>query len=294
MPVVSPPQGTGSVTSTSIRDATITASDVSSEFTVPGTVNTVTAKLLVNPDDSTDQNGVVVKCPSVNWGDPDVDDYGSGQAFMVLKEGTGGTEPDDFVMFRVDRRGAMGVAAGAHFATGLRARAEDAANINYSIHIDPTSDVTGIIVDAASDTPTAAWQQWRLNDGTKVAEIDSSGALFANRNLVIANGSATGLTAASYRRDPTAGSDLQLMVAGQANHVLTGTAQGDAIIRAVSTGGAGTGKLYIVAASSQQRITINSTGMGFFGATPAARPTGVAVTAAGIHAALVTLGLITA
>jgi hypothetical protein len=34
--------------------------------------------------------------------------------------------------------------------------------------------------------------------------------------------------------------------------------------------------------------------LGFFGTAPAARPTGVAVSAAGIHAALVTLGLITA
>lgn len=34
--------------------------------------------------------------------------------------------------------------------------------------------------------------------------------------------------------------------------------------------------------------------LGFFGATPAAKPTGVAVSAAGIHAALVTLGLIAA
>jgi hypothetical protein len=33
---------------------------------------------------------------------------------------------------------------------------------------------------------------------------------------------------------------------------------------------------------------------GFFGATPVVQPTGIAVTAAGIHAALVTLGLITA
>jgi hypothetical protein len=38
----------------------------------------------------------------------------------------------------------------------------------------------------------------------------------------------------------------------------------------------------------------NSTSLGFFGHTPVARPTGVAVTAAGIHAALVSLGLITA
>ena len=35
-------------------------------------------------------------------------------------------------------------------------------------------------------------------------------------------------------------------------------------------------------------------GLGFFGATPVAQPTGVAVSAAGIHAALVSLGLITA
>ena len=37
-----------------------------------------------------------------------------------------------------------------------------------------------------------------------------------------------------------------------------------------------------------------TTGLGFFNATPVAQPTGVAVSAAGIHAALVSLGLITA
>jgi hypothetical protein len=34
--------------------------------------------------------------------------------------------------------------------------------------------------------------------------------------------------------------------------------------------------------------------LAFFGGTPAAKPTGVAVSAAGIHAALVSLGLISA
>lgn len=34
--------------------------------------------------------------------------------------------------------------------------------------------------------------------------------------------------------------------------------------------------------------------LGFFGITPIVQPTGVAVTAGGIHAALVSLGLITA
>ena len=41
-------------------------------------------------------------------------------------------------------------------------------------------------------------------------------------------------------------------------------------------------------------LDLNATGIGFFGTTPAAQQTGVAVTAAGIHAALVTLRLITA
>lgn len=41
-------------------------------------------------------------------------------------------------------------------------------------------------------------------------------------------------------------------------------------------------------------ISINSDSIGFFGQSPISRPTGVPVTAAGIHAALVALGLITA
>lgn len=49
----------------------------------------------------------------------------------------------------------------------------------------------------------------------------------------------------------------------------------------------GTGAGTIIAQNSSQK-------MGFWGATPVVRPTGVAVTAAGIHAALVTIGLIAA
>ncbi|KKN67784.1 hypothetical protein LCGC14_0458170 [marine sediment metagenome] len=47
-------------------------------------------------------------------------------------------------------------------------------------------------------------------------------------------------------------------------------------------------------AASTTLIEGNGTGLGFFATTPAAQPTSVAVDAAGIHAALVTLGLITA
>lgn len=46
--------------------------------------------------------------------------------------------------------------------------------------------------------------------------------------------------------------------------------------------------------STTQEIRFNVGKMGFFGQAPASKPTGVAVTAAAIHAALVTLGLIAA
>lgn len=45
---------------------------------------------------------------------------------------------------------------------------------------------------------------------------------------------------------------------------------------------------------SNIRMSSNGTGISWWGATPIARPTGVAVTAAAIHAALVSYGLITA
>ena len=49
-----------------------------------------------------------------------------------------------------------------------------------------------------------------------------------------------------------------------------------------------------IGTSTGSKIGQSSSKLGFFGATPAAKPTGVAVSAAAVHAALVTLGLIAA
>lgn len=56
----------------------------------------------------------------------------------------------------------------------------------------------------------------------------------------------------------------------------------------------GSGSLLLQGGSAATKIGVNTTGLGFFGTTPIAKPTGVAVDAAGIHAALVSLGLIAA
>lgn len=72
------------------------------------------------------------------------------------------------------------------------------------------------------------------------------------------------------------------------------TAQGTSSNVDVVLVGKGTGGVRLQDGAATTVIRVNTTGLGFFGATPAAKPTGVAVTAAGIHAALVTLGLIAA
>ncbi|KKN63155.1 hypothetical protein LCGC14_0504250 [marine sediment metagenome] len=56
----------------------------------------------------------------------------------------------------------------------------------------------------------------------------------------------------------------------------------------------GTGELRLQPGNVDAIRLSNTPGIGFFGITPVARPIGVAVTDVAIHAALVTLGLITA
>jgi hypothetical protein len=70
------------------------------------------------------------------------------------------------------------------------------------------------------------------------------------------------------------------------------SSDGTAGIPSLSVSGASPGNDAFEVSSG--KITLSGSTIGFFGTVPAARPTGVAVSAAGIHAALVTLGLITA
>lgn len=158
-------------------DLSVLGGITSAGETVPrsGTINNQTSDVMVNQIPGV-RNGVVVKVDG-----PPTGVYGQDQAFMVLKEGTGVVEPDDLVVFRVDHRGAMGFAGGAHVATGLRARPGD--TYQYSIHINPSVDVPGLLVDSANDAPSSAWQQWRLHNGTVIAEVAADQWFKANRGL---------------------------------------------------------------------------------------------------------------
>lgn len=151
---------------------------------VPNRANGTRAAELVVPV-ANDDNAVVVKSPNAEWGNPATIPYGKGQAFMLLKEDTtGAVEPDDLVLFRIDRRGAIGSAGGLHVATGLRKRAGDV--FTESIWIDPSDDTVGLVIDAANNAPAQSFLIARLNNGTLKASITKDGAFVSEAGDVVA------------------------------------------------------------------------------------------------------------
>ena len=68
----------------------------------------------------------------------------------------------------------------------------------------------------------------------------------------------------------------------------------NAAVTAVYGLSVGDGYNFIIGTTTGSKIGQASSKIGFFNATPVAKPTGVAVDAASIHAALVSLGLISA
>lgn len=86
----------------------------------------------------------------------------------------------------------------------------------------------------------------------------------------------------TFRLTASAGNDLLIWDGPN----LTGGSADDVIFYKYGTGAV------TFMGPSGTTLSLKGGNVGFFGATPAAKPTGVAVTAVGIHAALVRLGLI--
>ncbi len=134
----------------------------------------------------------------------------------------------------------------------------------------------------------------RMGGGSDVALTLNSAGLAADEELLniiegVSNhqGTAANSLIIGNRTDD---SDIIMLISDGGNSLEFLRADGD-----VATVDLGFGMLITkFMAASTVLIEGNGTGLGFFATTPAAQPTGVAVSAAGIHAALVTLGLITA
>lgn len=118
----------------------------------------------------------------------------------------------------------------------------------------------------------------------------------ADATLTVGSGGDTAALAVLRVTESTGHSELYLGPYADGGFIDLLAISGSSVSATVQAAASQTGPLLDLIADGGSHV-LRATGnnkLGFFNAAAAARPTGVAVTAAGVHAALVTLGLITA
>jgi hypothetical protein len=170
---------------------------------------------------------------------------------------------------------------------------EMAAPLSVTGAVGSSSTVTGtgFIGVTNCDVKAAAGSAIRLYENTDllVTITDSAGSSsfdVGSRNLLT-------LVGAGNYHQTMAGSEYKDCPTTYRRSFDT-TLRYTEVVAAASTLDVAAGGSYALTYNGTVRYKIDATGMGFFNATPVAKPTGVAVTAAAIHAALVSLGLIAA
>lgn len=128
-----------------------------------------------------------------------------------------------------------------------------------------------------------------------MAQVSGSGlnsSLFVGDGVMRFRGT-TSLNILELAHQASAANYLQIInrAAGSAPRI---TAIGGDTNADVEVMGRGSSGVRLLDGAGVAQIRVNTTGIGFFNTAPVARPTGVAVSAAAIHASLVSLGLITA
>ena len=136
----------------------------------------------------------------------------------------------------------------------------NSSTIAHRIQAGSAAAVASVVKGAASQS--ANLQEWQDSAGAVLASVSSSGNLSGPFNWNIAGGDGS-MVLSTGNADSV---DSLTLKVGSTNYLTLGVS----------------------------KIAFANRSTGFFGATPVAQPSGVAVTAAGIHAALVSLGLITA
>ena len=196
-----------------------------------------------------------------------------------------GANNDALTMSRIDPTFLPGVFTGLTtrglwinaFSTAAFASAGDTIGIDVGVVTGGGTNAYGIKVG----TPTGASNNYGVySSGIVTVASASATALTVGRlgtttpALQVDASAATSITGVKITAG-AAGGGVAIAAIGETNVIL-------------SLNGAGTG------AASGVRLGAAGGRVGFYGTTPIALQTGVAVTAAGIHAALVALGLITA
>jgi hypothetical protein len=233
----------------------------------------------------------------------------SGAHWLVTEEDNGGgaaaehlaaaTYPVDVGLGIVGSSGPAGVRAG--FTTGIQIGGAGsgwniaASRIGTGINI-ADFETFGIHVSgrkAAATGPAIA-----IASGAGAAVIGDTSLASASALLEVVTAStvdplvrfrAPGAAVSHSTRWSNGTGSWSAFMSGAADGFITGVAAGDGGISVLTTG-----KKFVMGGTTNVIAFTRANELGFFNATPITKPTGVAVTAAGIHAALVSLGLIAA
>lgn len=159
--------------------------------TAPVAVDGITAAVLLDLPDAAVDGFVVKSSPGADAG------YGQGQAFMVLEAGPTGSATDSSpagaVMFRVDRKGNLGITGGAHFAAGIR---YDDVALTQAVWIDPGDNMHGLIIHNPTVGEAAVWDKDFLrvvdtrNDDAVVFRVAPTGQVEATTSILAKAGGA--------------------------------------------------------------------------------------------------------
>lgn len=182
----------------------------------------------------------------------------------------------------------IGLGGAMHIAPGLRGRSGQSLP-QAGIHVEKRSDCSGIVITSPGTadwgpTPTSPYIQMvdARASSAVVFSVDSQGRtvhkLGSSTDLPITfvGETDTGIYAAADTLGFVAGAAIVFAISPTAMVIQDGKNINISSTTGTKIGQATTSKI------------------GFWNATPVAKPTGVAVTAAGIHAALVSIGLIAA
>lgn len=193
---------------------------------------------------------------------------------------------DALTMVRIDPAFTPGVLTGLT-ARGLQISAFSTAA--FTTPADPVGIDIGVVTGTGATNgyglriaaPAGATNNYALYSAGVIAIASASANAFAVGRL--------GLTTPAFVVDASTGTSITgvKITAGATTGGVAVTAIGETNV-ILTLNGAGTG------AASGVRLGAAGGRVGFYGTTPIALQTGVAVTAAGLHAALVSLGLITA
>lgn len=132
-------------------------------------------------------DGFVVQSPSATWG---VDEpYGSGQAFMVLREtGDPADEgPDGAVVYRVNRYGGIGSIGGMHIALGLRGGSGGATQAMW---VQCIEDAVGMVIERPP-TKDYLWLTDETDPTNVVFKITNAGQVVNDKEIVARDGASS-------------------------------------------------------------------------------------------------------